>query len=532
MASPTEKTGLLKAAESDGDGDGIQAVEPPKQLSVLKKLGFAFGGPPNQLTHTLIGFQLNYFLLTSVRLQPGAVGAIVLLGRFWDAVMDPTVGIMTTRTQSRWGSLKPWLAGSILPLALSYLAIWSVPPWYNDSARAGYVTAAYLMYQLCISMYYVPYTALTMHLSTNSKDIDSATMYRMIAETLAVFVAAVLTKLIEPFSKRSEQYCDSEHRSDFCVYDARQLGYMAQSFVVSGVCVVAGSGVIMAIQEQKLPPGTQAPADPILQSLWTVIRTPSFRWLTMMFLWVWMGVALIQTNFLLYVEIVLHQSFSTASDLLLTLLGVVVLSEPLWFAVMVAFGKKKTYILSLVLTLPVTFGMYFLTSDTPLWALHLTFAALGLSIAAVYLVPAAMIPDVINEAALRDNGQRREAMFYSYSVFFQKLGAGLAIFGSNEILETYGHYDSLKADNEEAGPVLRIMFGIVPGCFVLISIVCAFFYPLSTEREQQIARDLETLRIGIHGLQTETKGDSGVKTNYYSEEGTQGFAEGGYATDV
>jgi GPH family glycoside/pentoside/hexuronide:cation symporter len=122
------------------------------KLSVWKKLGFAFGGPPNQLTHTLIGFQLNVFLLQIVRLQPRTVGAIVLLGRFWDGLMDPTVGTMTTRTRSPWGSLKPWLAGSIVPLALSYLSVWSVPPWYNDTERGLYVMVGYLMYQLCISM--------------------------------------------------------------------------------------------------------------------------------------------------------------------------------------------------------------------------------------------------------------------------------------------------------------------------------------------------------------------------------------------
>lgn len=120
-------------------------VKDAKPISALKKLGFAWGGPPNQLTHTLIGFQLNFFLLVIVQLQPRVVGAIVLSGRFWDGLMDPTVGMMTTRTRSRWGSLKPWIAGSIVPLGLSYLAIWSVPPFYSDSARAAFVTAGYLM---------------------------------------------------------------------------------------------------------------------------------------------------------------------------------------------------------------------------------------------------------------------------------------------------------------------------------------------------------------------------------------------------
>lgn len=52
------------------------------------------GAAPNQLTHTFIGFFLNPFLLDYVRLQPRVVGGIVLLGRAFDALMDPLIGFM------------------------------------------------------------------------------------------------------------------------------------------------------------------------------------------------------------------------------------------------------------------------------------------------------------------------------------------------------------------------------------------------------------------------------------------------------
>ena len=44
-------------------------------------------------------------------------------------------------------------------------------------------------------------------------------------------------------------------------------------------------------------------------------------------------------------------------------------------------------------------------------------AGIGAAIGAVYLIPPAMLPDVIDEATLRDGGVRREAMFYAYFVF-------------------------------------------------------------------------------------------------------------------
>lgn len=80
-------------------GNGMVS-DTEEKISLWRKIAFGLGGPPNQLTHTLIGFQLNAFLLSDwVKLQPRIVGAIVLLGRVWDALMDPTVGVMTTRTR-------------------------------------------------------------------------------------------------------------------------------------------------------------------------------------------------------------------------------------------------------------------------------------------------------------------------------------------------------------------------------------------------------------------------------------------------
>jgi Na+/melibiose symporter-like transporter len=347
-------------------------------------------------------------------------------------------------------------------------------------------------------MYHVPYTSLTVHLSTLSRDVDSGTMYRVISETLAILVAAVLTKVIEPISEYFADYC-GDNREGVCVYSGMggiQLGYMAQAAIISALCVISGIGVLVTIGEQKVPPGGHAPPASFTEGFMTVIRTPSFRSLTMLFIWIWMGVAIIQANLLLYVQIVLGKPFSVATDLILVQLGVCVLSEPFWFLVMIEFGKKRTFILSLSLTIPVIFGLYFLDDGTPVWLLRLVFGIFGLSIAAVYLVPAAMTPDVINQAALREGGQRKEALFYSYSVLFQKFAAGIALFVSNELLESVGDYDSKSESNDQAKPVLRLLMSVIPGTFGILSVLFALCYPLTTEKERQIKESLDRMVDG------------------------------------
>jgi Na+/melibiose symporter-like transporter len=346
--SKLEKAPLLAEVEA---AEPVAAPVAEERCSTWKKVAFAIGGPPNQLTHTLIGFQLNAFLLQYLQLQPTTVGAIVLAGRAWDALMDPTVGIMTTRTRSRYGSFRPWLIGGTLPLALSFLALWSVPPWYTESGKTFFVLVAYLLYQLSISMYYVPYTALTMHLSHHPADVQSGTMYRVISETLAVFGAALLTKAINPLSDLIYEGCKDNPTEGWCVYgffDAEaklipglphQFAYIAMGAIVGVICLICGFTVSWFITEQKVPSSSAADAagkistkpERLMAGFGKVFASKSYRVLTLMFIWVWMAVAMIQANFLVYAQIPggLEVDFDDAADLLLALLGTTLLDPDL-----------------------------------------------------------------------------------------------------------------------------------------------------------------------------------------------------------
>eukprot|EP00041_Stephanoeca_diplocostata_P013837 m.246018 g.246018 ORF g.246018 m.246018 type:complete len:502 (+) comp19484_c0_seq1:471-1976(+) len=493
----TESTYLIGSSSSryDSDDDDSITSDGADRISLWKKLSFGIGAAPNQLTHTFIGFFLNPFLLDYARLQPRVVGGIVLMGRAFDALMDPLVGYMTTRTRLQSGSYKPWIAGGLLPVVIGFFLIWGVPPWYSDSGKAAFVVVSYLLYTIAIGMYYVPYTALTMHVSNRSEEIDIATMYRMVSETLSVFVAAALAKAISPMFNHFEARCETS-ASMWCSFAPEQLAFMAEAAIISGICVAAGIILLTGVSEQTSAVYGTQPSEPFISGFLKVATTHSYRVLIVMFLWVWMAVAMVQANFILYCNIVLKLSLARASNLLLTLLGATVCSMPVWFVLMIRLGKRATFTLALSLEFFLFLSLYFVHVNASHGMQHVQFACIGFPLGAVYLVPAAMLPDVINEAALRDRGCRREALFYSYFVFIQKLGGGLAIYISNQILESVGGYNSNNTteENEVAAGTLRTLTGVVPACLVLLSIALSTQYPHNAADERRIKMCLEELR--------------------------------------
>uniref|UniRef100_A0A4W6D4I5 Major facilitator superfamily (MFS) profile domain-containing protein n=1 Tax=Lates calcarifer TaxID=8187 RepID=A0A4W6D4I5_LATCA len=85
------------------------ASDQRNRLSVCSKLCYAIGGAPYQITGSALGFFLQIYLLDVAQLDPFYASIILFVGRAWDAITDPTVGFLVSR--SRWtriGRMMPW----------------------------------------------------------------------------------------------------------------------------------------------------------------------------------------------------------------------------------------------------------------------------------------------------------------------------------------------------------------------------------------------------------------------------------------
>jgi Na+/melibiose symporter-like transporter len=74
-------------------------------------------------------------------------------------------------------------------LVYSYFAMWCVPDW-PYGPKVAYVMVSYILFNICVSAYHTPYSALIMHLSNVPAERDSATMYRILFEIMGTLIGA------------------------------------------------------------------------------------------------------------------------------------------------------------------------------------------------------------------------------------------------------------------------------------------------------------------------------------------------------
>uniref|UniRef100_A0A7N6BHE2 Major facilitator superfamily domain containing 2B n=1 Tax=Anabas testudineus TaxID=64144 RepID=A0A7N6BHE2_ANATE len=148
-----------------------------QKLSLCSKLCFAIGGAPKEVAASATAFFLQIYLLDVAQINAFQASMVLFIGKVWGAVTDPIVGFLIMK--SRWtkiGRLMPWMVGCTPFLVVSYFYLWFVPPFITG--RFIWYLGFYCLYQTLITCFHVPYSALTMFLSTDQKERDSATAYR------------------------------------------------------------------------------------------------------------------------------------------------------------------------------------------------------------------------------------------------------------------------------------------------------------------------------------------------------------------
>ncbi len=110
-----------------------------------------------------------------------------------------------------------------------------------------------------------------------------------------------------------------------------------------------------------------------------------------------------------------------------------------------------------------------------------------------------MFPDVIERDELA-TGQRREGIYYSFFVFFQKVALAGALAVSNFVLSGVGYLSPETAgcatpdQTDTVRLALGIMIGPVPAAILSLSLVALWFYPITKENHLHTLQQLEDER--------------------------------------
>ena len=176
--------------------DTLRSAAKPVQsekLSIWTKLAYGIGDFGNSVgPGTSILFWYLYFLTDIAKLNPALAGLAILLGKIWDAVNDPWIGMLSDRTRTRWGRRRPYLLFGAVPFGVTFALLWIVPPIQNQLILCLYFALMYMIFDTAFTMVGCPYVALTPELTLDHDERTSLVTYRMFVSIIAGLIIAVV----------------------------------------------------------------------------------------------------------------------------------------------------------------------------------------------------------------------------------------------------------------------------------------------------------------------------------------------------
>ena len=431
-----------------------------------------------------------FFLVSVVGLKAQLAGTIILVGRIWDSINDPLVGMLSDRLNTRWGRRRPLLLFGAIPFALFFILLFVVPPFQSELLLAVYYGLVFLLFDTTFTIINVPYSALTPELTEDYDERSSLAGWRIAIAILATLIVGATFKLL------AENVIAESLTERLGPTSALRAGYGLTAAFWAITLALSPIILFKSISEKKRVLPETTPLRP-WQTFKEVFRNRPFRLAAIIYLLTFSTVDVVVTVMVWFLIFYVRVEPGFDSIILAIVLGLAFVTMPLTVRLMHRFGKRHTYIGSMSLFAV----MLFFISQAPQGDKRfILIAALfaGLGYGAANVVPWALVADVVEEDELK-TGKRREGVFAGYLVFFRKLATAFAIFFVTRILAISGFKGGTTGGQfieqpESALNALRFLVGIAPALMLGLAIVIAWRYPLSRKAHEEIRRQLKVKR--------------------------------------
>ncbi|MGN0555219.1 MAG: MFS transporter [Candidatus Fimenecus sp.] len=492
--------------------------EPQKYLTMKERVCFTIGAFGRSGIYTLMTMFTLVFFQNGAKLSLEQGTAIILIGRIFDALNDPVMGMIVDRTKSKWGKMRPYLLFAPVPIAICTVLLFTAP--FEEGSTAAFVWAlvTYILWGVAFTIQDVPFWGLSSVITPLESERTSFISTARLGSTFGGILPALLVPIL---------------------YQSN-LGYNTGFFVSALIFALLGCGLsilIFFVSKERVPKMDHTPSFRetfhvlAKDKLLIIVIFASILGSTMVTANQsadYIGNYLIIQNYTDFSQI-----FDAAGNLLpnvdaaaaydfwiprgtivttLTVaIGVGMVPAMAVFPLLrKKFSLKQIYIGSALFGLVVHALCYIVfaqdISTINLYLLWVFLFLMGFPLGIYNVITYALIADSVDYLEWK-TGERQEGVCFSFQTFLSKVNAAIATFVFGQIL---GKSDFKAVDKSLTDVVGRQIFfeqsaqtqkmllalvTIVPAVGFLLTVIPMFFNDYTGKKKEQAQKELEEARL-------------------------------------
>ncbi len=394
------------------------------------KIGYCSGQLVEGVVNNVLSVFLLFYVTTACGLEGGLAGIALSIGLIIDAVMDPLIGSLSDGWRSRIGRRLPFMIAGLVPMVICFVLVFSLPSGLGQVGLAIWVASLLIVMRISMSLFVLPYQALSAELSDDYKERSSLMSWRWGLGQIGALLVMILGFSV--FLKNG--LANRGHYIPFALALA--------AIFTAGALVAIRMTWITRDRQREPAPAEGALGVRVFRELVEVFRNPSFRILffgaILLFVAIGVYAALsIHTNTFFW-KLTADQTQIVTLGLFVGLLVGAPLAGPLlaWFekATVLVIGMLGLGLAMGAPTLLRFAGLLPLTGDALSWTLATIMLTGGALMAAAAIAFMAMIADAADEHEYLF-GARREGLFFAGWAFASKAATGIGALVSGAVLQ-------------------------------------------------------------------------------------------------
>jgi GPH family glycoside/pentoside/hexuronide:cation symporter len=121
------------------------ANRPEGLLPVSTYVGYGAGQIGGQILRDTPALILPIYMTTVLGLEAALAGLVIMIAKVWVVIADPIAGIVSDKSQSRWGRRRPFILLGGLVAAVTFVLLFFAPDLQSQLMLFIYMTAIYLI---------------------------------------------------------------------------------------------------------------------------------------------------------------------------------------------------------------------------------------------------------------------------------------------------------------------------------------------------------------------------------------------------
>jgi oligogalacturonide transporter len=449
--------------------------ETQPKLSLRNLLSYGVGDFYGGGTFFIIGLLYLFFMTDVVGLPPKIAGLIFIVGKLWDAFLDPLIGYISDHSRSRYGRRRIFFLAGLVPAGLSFALLWLPINTHVLGVKFAYYLASFLFFTTTFAALMIPYSALGAELHPDDGERNRVTGFRIFFSQLSVIVGGTVPKIIiESFPEPHQ-------------------GHFMMGVFFGALFMLPWMVVFMGTRESRVHKQAKHSPKEFFLSFGSVFRNRTFLRHLGMYLCAYTAMDLVMAILRYFLRYVLNME-EHMTLALGTLLVAQIIALPVYVWMAGKIGKGRTFAIGLTIWVSAMLPTGLLPSTVHVGVLIALCAIIGTGLSAGVLIPWAILPNVGDVDELI-TGQKRIGLYSGVMTFARKLVQAIAIFGLSIALDSSGYVAGV-AQSESTIFSLRMIYIIAPTLFLIAGIVLGIRFGITPSTQPIIAAELARLRKG------------------------------------